>query len=135
MTREHQHIRKLDNRVYEVLDILPGTTRSSSEVYFVTCQIYELDSYSADCIFDYIRLFGYSSLDDVKSQHPDDPDMYIVEAIATVASSFNRDADKFFDELDEAVDFVNRRWLNKSKPSAKPISLDFDNFYSSIRQR
>ena len=119
MTRDDQHIRKIGNRLYEVLDIIPGANRSGDTLHFVTCQSYELDSYSDDCIFDYVRLFGYSSVEDVTAQHPDDPDMYIVEAIATVTSSYNRDADQCYESIEHARDFVNRRWLNKKKPTMK----------------
>jgi hypothetical protein len=115
MMREHQHIRHLGSRIYEVIDIQKGLTRQDDEVFFVTNIEYDLDSYSTDCLFDYVRLFGYSSLEDVNAQHPDIPDMYIVEAIATVTASFNRDNDPAFESIEEAFDHINRRWLNKKE--------------------
>jgi hypothetical protein len=132
MTRDHQHIRHLGGRTFEVIDIQQGLTRNNDEVYFLTDIQYDLDSYSTDCLFDYVRLFGYSSLEDLKEQHHDDPDMYIVEAIATVTASFNRDSDPGFDSIDEAVDHMSRRWLGKAKKIKRETTLS-DMFSSSVQ--
>jgi hypothetical protein len=121
MTRDDQHIRKLNEHVYEVIDIISGQTRYGENGFFVTSKIHELESHSDDSIQDYVRLFGYASIEDLKMHHPDDPEMYIVEAIATVTSSFNMDGDAFFADIMEARRFVNSRWLAEAKKKKKPM--------------